>query len=214
MKESINAMSSSHSDHIRELQIQIARYGDEQAFSALFRLLYDRLLRFCVQYTSSHEAGEEIVSDVFVKVWNRREELMNVDNLEVYLFVAVKNHSLNYLEQYSSLRITPIDSGLAQLSASADPEKDMEWKEMQVKLDGEINRLPEQCRRIFKLIKEDGFKYKDVAAILNISPRTVETQLFRAIRRLNEAVAPLLNTRSRKTNPPIILLLALAQCWV
>ncbi|MCK7557105.1 RNA polymerase sigma-70 factor [Chitinophaga sedimenti] len=191
MKEGIKTMNPSQSDHIRELQMQIARYGDEQAFAALFRLLYDRLLRFCVQYVGSHEAGEEIVSDVFVKIWNRRAELQEVDNLEVYLFVAVKNHSLNYLEQYSSLRITPLDSGFSQLTASADPEKDMEWKEMLLKLDGEINRLPEQCRRVFKLIKEDGFKYKDVAAILNISPRTVETQLFRAIRRLTEAIGPL-----------------------
>ncbi len=194
--------------------MQIARYGDEQAFSSLFRLLYDRLLRFAVQYVQSHEAGEEIVSDVFVKIWNRRAGLMDVDNLEVYLFVAVKNHSLNYLQQYSSLRITPLDTGLSQLSASADPEKEMEWKEMQVKLDVEINRLPEQCRRIFRLIKEDGFKYKDVAAILNISPRTVETQLFRAIRRLNEAVAPLLPSRPGKIKPPLLVLISLLSSWM
>lgn len=196
---------------IRELQTQIACYGDEQAFSGLFRLLYDRLLRFCVQYVHSKEAAEEIVSDVFVKIWNRREELMKIDNLEVYLFVAAKNHSLNYLEQYSSLRITPLDSGLSQLSASVDPEKEMEWKEMQVKLDREVNRLPDQCRKVFKLIKEEGFKYKDVAVILNISPRTVETQLFRAIRRLNEAVGPLLPSRPGpgKIKPPLLILLLL-----
>lgn len=200
-----------NNSHIKELQLQIARYENEQAFADLFRLLYDRLLRFCVQYVQSPEAAEEIVSDVFVKIWNRRAELMQVENLEVYLFVAVKNHSLNYLEQYSTLRITPIDNGLAELSTSLDPEKEMEWKEMLLKLDIEVNRLPDQCRKVFRLIREEGFKYRDVAAILNISPRTVETQLFRAIRRLNEAIGHYRpkKTRPGKMEPPFLILLSL-----
>lgn len=196
---------------IRELQLQIARCENEQAFAALFRLLYDRLLRFCIQYVDSREAAEEIVSDVFVKLWNRRLELENVANLEVYLFVAVKNHSLNYLEQFSTLRIAPLDDGLAQLSAPADPEKEMEWKEMHHRLDQEVNRLPDQCRKVFRLIRDEGFRYKDVAVILNISPRTVETQLFRAIRRLNEAIAPFLSAKpgKKRKEPPAMLWLLL-----
>ncbi|WP_346319267.1 RNA polymerase sigma-70 factor [Chitinophaga sp. YIM B06452] len=196
---------------IRELQLQIARCENEQAFAALFRLLYDRLLRFCIQYVDSREAAEEIVSDVFVKLWNRRLALENVANLEVYLFVAVKNHSLNYLEQFSTLRIAPLDDGLAQLSAPADPEKEMEWKEMHHRLDQEVNRLPDQCRKVFRLIRDEGFRYKDVAVILNISPRTVETQLFRAIRRLNEAIAPFLSAKpgKKRKEPPAMLWLLL-----
>lgn len=194
--------------NIKELQLQIARYSNEQAFSGLFRLLYDRLLRFCMQYVYSKEAAEEIVSDVFVKIWNRRKDLLNITNLEVYLFVAVKNHSLNYLQQYSSLRVAPLDSGLSQISGPMDPEKEMEWKEMRVQLDHEVNRLPDQCRKVFKLIKEEGFKYKDVAVILNISSRTVETQLFRAVRRLNEALSPYLPSKpgKGKINPPLLIL--------
>jgi RNA polymerase sigma-70 factor (family 1) len=196
---------------IRELQLQIARCENEQAFAALFRLLYDRLLRFCIQYVDSREAAEEIVSDVFVKLWNRRQELETVANLEVYLFVAVKNHSLNYLEQFSTFRIAPLDDGLAQLSAPTDPEKEMEWKEMNHRLDQEVNRLPDQCRKVFRLIRDEGFRYKDVAVILNISPRTVETQLFRAIRRLNEAIAPFLSAKpgKKRKEPPAMLWLLL-----
>lgn len=182
-----------NSVNIQEWQQQIARYSSEQAFSELFRHFYDRLLRFCTQYVQSREAAEEIVSDVFVKIWNRRQALEEIKNLEVYLFIAIKNHSLNYLEQYSSLRITPLtDNGMAQLTNSIDPERTMEWKEVLFKLDQEVDRLPDQCRKVFKLIKEEGFKYKEVAEILNISPRTVETQLFRAMRRLNETVGPYL----------------------
>lgn len=190
----------SNSANIKALQQQIACDGDEKAFAELFRYFYDRLLHFCIQYVHTREAAEEIVSDVFVKIWNRRADLEEVANLEVYLFVAVKNHSLNYLEQYSSLRITPIndENGFSQLTNSVDPERAMEWKEILFRMDQEVNRLPDQCRRIFKLIKEEGFKYKDVAEILNISPRTVETQLFRAMKRLNEVVGPYMFNRVKK----------------
>jgi RNA polymerase sigma-70 factor (ECF subfamily) len=192
----------SNSENIRYWQRQIACEGDEKAFSELFRYFYDRLLYFSIQYVYTREAAEEIVSDVFVKIWNRRSELEKIANLEVYLFVAVKNHSLNYLEQYSSLRITPLndDTGLSQLTNSIDPERTMEWKEILFKMDQEVGRLPDQCRRVFKLIKEEGFKYKDVAEILNISPRTVETQLFRAMKRLNEVIGPYITNRLKEKN--------------
>jgi RNA polymerase sigma-70 factor (family 1) len=190
----------SSSVNLKLWQQQIACEGDEKAFAELFRHFYDRLLHFCIQYVHSREAAEEIVSDVFVKIWNRRADLEQVANLEVYLFVAVKNHSLNYLEQYSSLRISPIneETGMAALTNSVDPEKTMEWKEILFRMDQEVNRLPDQCRRVFKLIKEEGFKYKDVAEILNISPRTVETQLFRAMKRLNEVIGPYMFNRVKK----------------
>lgn len=192
----------SNSEDIRYWQQKIACEGDEKAFSALFRHFYDRLLYFSIQYVYAREAAEEIVSDVFVRIWNRREELDKIVNLEVYLFVAVKNHSLNYLEQYSSLRITPLndDSGLSELTNAVDPERTMEWKEILFKMDREVGRLPDQCRRVFKLIKEEGFKYKDVAEILNISPRTVETQLFRAMKRLNEVIGPYVAGRLKGKN--------------
>jgi len=190
----------SSSANLKLWQQQIACEGDEKAFAELFRHFYDRLLHFCIQYVHAREAAEEIVSDVFVKIWNRRTELEKVVNLEVYLFVAVKNHSLNYLEQYSSLRISPIneETGMAELTNSVDPEKRMEWKEILFRMDQEVSRLPDQCRRVFKLIKEEGFKYKDVAEILNISPRTVETQLFRAMKRLNEVIGPYMFNRIKK----------------
>ncbi|MBO9729634.1 MAG: RNA polymerase sigma-70 factor [Chitinophaga sp.] len=196
-------------DEIREWQMQIARYDDEQAFSRLFRHLYDRLLHFCIRYIHVREAAEEIVSDVFVKLWNRRAELEQVANLEVYLFVAVKNHSLNYLEQYSHLRIVPLSgSDTADLRNSVDLERDLEWKEMRFKMDQLVAALPAQCRRVFQLIKEDGFKYKEVAEILSISPRTVETQLFRAMRRLNEGLGVI--GKSKEILPPLLILLALS----
>lgn len=184
--------------HIRELQDQIARYDSESAFASLFRLLYDRLIRFCMQYVQSREAAEEVVSDVFVRIWERRAQLAEIANLEVYLFVSVRNQAYNYLEKYSVMRVTSMENGEWELTNMNDPGKELEWKEMAARLDREVNQLPDQCRKVFRLIKEEGFRYREVAQILNISPRTVETQLYRAVRRLQAAVGQWLPDKFRK----------------
>lgn len=178
--------------------------NDQQAFTELFRHFYDRLHHFCIQYVHSPESAEEIVSDCFVSLWNRRSELGKVNNLEVYLFIAVKNRSLNHLQKYSGLRIVAMEgSGSATLVNTIDPEKQLEWKEMLAKMDNVVNALPEQCRRIFLLVKEEGFKSREAALILGISPRTVETQVLRAMRRLQDAIGKFL----REKYLPIILII-------
>ena len=135
------------------------------------------------------EAAEEIVNDVMVKMWEKRVTINDIDNLETYLFVAVKNHSLNYLNKYSHYHVAlDPETGLAEVINLNDPQKDLEWKEICLKLNLAVEQLPDQCRTVFKLIKEEGFKYRQVAEILGISPRTVETQLFRAIRKLDAVV--------------------------
>lgn len=176
---------------IKNLQRGIAS-GDQQAFASLFRLLYPGLLNFALQYVHVKEAAEEITNDVFVKLWNRREFLPEIDNLSTYLFVSVKNHALNYLKKYSHLHVAVENAdGETSLVNRDDPEQQLEWKEISFRLSQAIDGLPDQCRTVFKLIKEDGFRYKEVAEILGISPRTVETQLFRAIKKLQTLVRPL-----------------------
>lgn len=193
--------------HIKKLQLAISQ-GDQQAFASLFRLLYPGLLNFALQYVHVKETAEEITNDIFVKLWNRKEHLPEIDNLSTYLFVSVKNHSLNYLKQYSHLHVVVENNeGETSLVNRDDPEQQLEWKEISFRLNMAIEKLPDQCRTVFKLIKEDGFRYKEVAEILGISPRTVETQLFRAIKKLQS----LLNTdpnspvKPKRKFPPLLL---------
>ena len=137
-------------------------------------------------YVHQKEEAEEIVTDVFVKSWMNRGSMQHIQRPDTYLFVAVKNQSLNYLKKYSSIHIVPVeDSGEVNLIDIANPHIQLEKKELHFFLDQSINELPQQCRIIFKLIKEDGLKYKEVAEILNISPRTVQTQLSRAMQKLS-----------------------------
>lgn len=193
--------------YVKSLQTQIAA-GNQQAFAGLFRLFYSKLHSFCMQYVHVKEVAEEVTNDVFIKLWNRREEIVQINNLSTYLFVAVKNYSLNYLKQYSHLHVAVEDNeGVSGLINRNDPEQELEWKEISFQLNQAIDNLPDQCRTIFKLVKEDGFRYKEVAEILGISPRTVETQLFRALKKLQVIINIYIQHPDRKQRklPPSIL---------
>lgn len=196
--------------YLKSLQAQIAT-GNQQAFTSLFRLFYSKLYSFSLQYVHVKEVAEEITNDVFIKLWNQGKEILQINNLSSYLFVAVKNHSLNYLKQYSHYHIAVEDTdGITTLINRNDPEQELEWKEIYFQLNQAIDNLPDQCRSVFKLIKEDDLRYKEVAEILSISPRTVETKLFRAIKKLQPVVnAYILNAgrKQRKTPPAITSLL-------
>jgi RNA polymerase sigma-70 factor (family 1) len=192
--------------YIKSLQQQIAG-GNQQAFASLFRLLYPRLLSFALQYVHVKETAEEIANDVFIKLWSRREYLDQVNNISTYLFVSVKNLSLNYLKQYSHIHVAVENTeGDAGLVNREDPEQQLEWKEMSFQLSQAIDNLPDQCRAVFKLVKEDGFRYKEVAEILGISPRTVETQLFRAMKKLQSLISANTSNTGKKNRklPPAV----------
>ena len=163
---------------------------DLKAFELLFYALNNKLIKFCILYIHQKEAAEEIVSDLFVKCWENRKNLTEIVNPETYLFVAVKNQSLNYLKKYSNIHLVQIESSdKVEFINTYDPAKELERKELHFLLDQAISTLPQQACIIFKLIKEDGMKYKEVAEIMNISPRTVQTQLFRAIKKLSIILA-------------------------
>ena len=164
--------------------------GDQQAFSVLFQMFYKRLLNFAFHYVRTTEVAEEIVSDVFVRVWNKRAEINNIENVEAFLFISVKNGSLNYLEKYSTYQVCAMpDQERAELVNFDNPQKELEWKELLFKMDEAISTLPGECQRVFRLSREEGFKTKEVAEILNVSPRTVETQLYRAIKKLDQLLS-------------------------
>jgi RNA polymerase sigma-70 factor (family 1) len=187
--------------YLQQLQLQIAR-GDQRSFEDLYRLFYARLFNFALLYVHKREIAEEVVNDVMINIWNKQQTLHQVQNLETYIFAAVRNRSLNYMSTYSAWHVMPDDTrGQGAIINFNDPEKELEWKEISFRLNQAIDQLPEQCRTVFKLIKEEGFRYKQVAEILNISPRTVETQLFRAIKKLDKVIEVYLESSSHKKQP-------------
>jgi RNA polymerase sigma-70 factor (family 1) len=163
---------------IKYLQEQIARNDDTTAYKELFVSFYNPLLRFAVTLVKSKEQAEEIVSDVFINIWEKRKRINSINNLKVYLFIAVKNTSLNYLSRQNKNLTDSVDeAGIEFKSIYFDPEQLMVTAEMVARIKAAIEALPPKCKLIFKLIKEDELKYRDVAEILNISLKTVESQI-------------------------------------
>ncbi|HTI93972.1 MAG TPA: RNA polymerase sigma-70 factor [Puia sp.] len=159
--------------------------NDELAFEKVYRQYFVRLFRFCFSIVHQKEAAEEIVNDVFLYLWKRREQSGDIRNLEVYLYISTKNLSLNYLRDNHFLHVVDISEQVSQyIKLEVTPGSMMESAETIRQMQKAIDELPPRCKLIFKLIKEDGLKYKDVAALLNISVKTVEAQLAIAMKKI------------------------------
>ncbi|MEC5142453.1 RNA polymerase sigma-70 factor [Chitinophaga sp. 212800010-3] len=185
-----------HANEIRELQRRICLYDDEVAYRDLFIHLYKPLLKFAVSFVKLPEVAEEVVSDVFISFWERRQQLEKVENLQVYLYVAVKNTALKYLlKQQKQASITIDDLAVELESPLQNPEQLLLTAEMLSRVEAAIEGLPPRCKIIFKLIREDKLRYKEIAEILNISVKTIDNQLAVAIARIGRA----LNIQLKKT---------------
>jgi len=173
--------------------------GNKSAFEELFLLYYDKLTAFASQYTRQIESAEEIASELFVKIWLRRDKLSDVLNPEVYLYISIKNACLNVIRadsKRSHLFKEPMED--VNADATWNEGTSMEDKELEEILDQAVAALPDRRRIIFKLIKEDGLKSSEAAKILGISVRTVENQLYKAIKTLAESISDYLGYHPQK----------------
>lgn len=178
-----------NNDTIKELQRRIALYEDMKAYKELYMLLFDGLLRFSASFVKSRETAEEIVSDVFIKLWQIRGQLNQVDNLKIYLYTITKNFSLNHITKSSRNPVVHLDQvHLETVVEFNTPEDVCLSNEVRNRLKQAIGELPPQCRMIFQLVREDGLKYKEVSSILNLSVLTIRNQVAIATRKMMEVL--------------------------
>jgi RNA polymerase sigma-70 factor (family 1) len=164
--------------------------GDEEAFRQVYVFYYTRLYQFAYALVKIREPAEEIVEDVFVRIWQQRETIGSIHNIKVYLYTAIKNSSLNYLSQKARQSITePFDHiHIGMESTAGTPEQILITAEMQQKIRLAVEALPPRCRMIFKLVREDGLKYREIAGVLNISVNTIDAQMAIAIKKITTAI--------------------------
>jgi len=169
---------------------QIALFNDETSYEQLFLHYNDRLFNLANSFVKLEEAAEEIVSDVFVNLWRNRARLLEIENLDVYLYVAVKNLSLKQIGKHTAQASFSIDDlQLDHVQAtSLSPEDLLVSKELLNRIHAAIEALPPKCRLIFKLVREDGLKYKDISQILNISVKTIDAQMAIAARKIAQTL--------------------------
>ncbi|MGN6434964.1 MAG: RNA polymerase sigma-70 factor [Agriterribacter sp.] len=171
------------------LQKRVALFDDQLAFQQLFRIYYTGLFQFSAAMVKVKEIAEEIVEDVFVRLWNNRKELDRIENIRIYLYVAVRNQSLNFITRQGNkayVELNDLDVVCNELVPS--PEDLMVASEMLQAVNKAIHELPPKCRIVYKLVREDGLQYKEVAEILSISPRTVENHIALAIKKIAAAL--------------------------
>jgi RNA polymerase sigma-70 factor (ECF subfamily) len=168
------------------------RMGDEHAFDQLFRRYHRSLCLYSMRIVKSMERAEEIVQDVFLRVWLHRERLQDVQSLAGYLLTAVRNHSLNaatrdpWSERWRGATLTELQEHHAE-SASAD--EDVAAAELARAVDEAVAQLPPRCREVFLLRTRDRMSHAEIARTMGITPKTVENQIGHALKHLRKALA-------------------------
>lgn len=172
-----------------ELQKRIALYQDMKAYKQLYALFFPKLFRFSYSIVKSREAAEEIVSDVFIKIWQMKESLSAILNLNVYLYTATKNFSLNHIASHQKRNVISLESfNDDNFLNLVTPEDTLISAETMSRINAAINQLPAQCKSIFYLVRECDLTYKEVAALLEISVNTVRNQLTIAARKIADSL--------------------------
>ena len=176
-------------ESIKRLLAAIAFANDQAAYKELFLLLHGRLKQFAYSILKSHEEAEELVSDLFIRVWEKRDQLTTIESPLLYFYATAKNLAYNRINKQKRQQQPPPEEWLVQLnSIYFDPEQLMMTEEMMRQIRQAINNLPPRCRVIFKLVKEDGLRYKEVAELLQLSVKTIEAQMAIALRRLGKCM--------------------------
>ncbi|MFV0505910.1 MAG: RNA polymerase sigma-70 factor [Bacteroidales bacterium] len=162
------------------------------ALSDIYIAYYSKLLRFANNYVGCENEAENIVQDVFVKLWEKQADLDGVNNVNAYLFKLVKNSCVNHLQHEKIVREymeRAVHSRNADLNAKIQAlerfdEEIYNDEKIEEILNSAIEKLPERCRAVFKLSRLDGLKYSEIAERLGISSNTVENQMVIALRKL------------------------------
>ena len=156
----------------------------QNSFDRIYVMYYSRMLRFAKEYVVFEEDAENVVQDVFLLLWEKREVLDIRISLVSYLFSLVKNRSLDYLrhkvvaEEYKQELSFKLMS-LEQLNYTFSSEEEIEKV-----IANAIDKLPERCREIFLKSRIEGMKYREIAEELNISANTVENNIAIALKKL------------------------------
>lgn len=159
----------------RELLHDLAR-GDERAFRAIFTSYADLLGKHILRITRSQELAEEVVQDVFLKIWIKREELAGVRDFRAYLFVLSRNYAINYLKKTANLMLSELDADKVALEDIdiSDHEHDNDYYAL---IDEAIDLLPPQQQKVYLLSRHERLKYNEIASRLNLSRETVKKYL-------------------------------------
>jgi len=177
---------------LEKSRIHNALVGDKDSFQVLFKSNFKRLHSYAYGLLQNSEDAEEMVQQVFFKLWERYASLEIMGSLDAYLYRAVHNECINHLKhqkiknKHRSL-VTYINQNEMGVEA-----KEVETKELKMQIAGALNELPGQCRTVFQLSRFGDLKYKEIAEQMNISIKTVENHMGKAFKLMRMKLAEFL----------------------
>ncbi len=156
------------------------------SFKTLYQSYYNRVLFYAKKYVDSIETSEEVVSEVFLKLWNKRKHIHIQSSFQSYLFTAIRNRCLDMIRKEGSRHFESDDVLQTLTSTHSNTQEIIQSNELYEKIEAAINKLPKDRRRIFLMSRNEGLRYKEIAEKLGISIKTVETQMGRSLKFLRE----------------------------
>lgn len=157
------------------------RKGDSKVFETLFRSSYIPLVSYAKKILKDHDSSEEIVQDLFFRIWQNRENLRIESSLNGYLFRAVHNKCLHSIAHNRVAEKYARDNTMAE-GYLETPSDTLNFNELQGRVAAILDRLPERCGRIFCMNRFEGLKYREIADRLSLSVKTVEANMGKALK--------------------------------
>jgi RNA polymerase sigma-70 factor (ECF subfamily) len=175
---------------LRSLLISVSS-GEHAAFRKFYDHFYLKVYRFTSLFLSDATDCKIVISDVFCLLWEKRILLPNINNVEAYLYKMIRNASFYYLKKEKNANILSLEDMPVEFSVTGSTQIDDEIleDEMMKVLEGAVNSLPERCKLIFLMVREQKMSHKEVAEILSITPGTVEVQMNTAIKKITSIVS-------------------------
>ena len=169
--------------------------GVEDLFEQVFKSHFKSLHSYACTIMKDPMPAEEIVQNIFLKLWEKKEEITIKENISVYLYRAVHNESLNYL-RHRKVRSAYQSYAMRQHKQTEQekPAEKVVMKELEKKLEIALQELPEQCRTIFQLSRFEDLKYREIADRLGLSVKTIENQMGKALKLLRLKLVDFLPT--------------------
>lgn len=161
-------------------------FRTREEFEKLFRSYYSSLCAFAFRFLQEKDAAEEVVQEVFVRLWSKKEELEINSSVKSYLYRSVRNSSLNLIKHIEIREEYKKHNQLAIEHNERILQDAIIAGELEDKIHQAINELPTERKKIFMMSRYDGLKYREIAEKLNISAKTVENQMGKAMKTLRE----------------------------
>jgi RNA polymerase sigma-70 factor (ECF subfamily) len=162
------------------------RSGDVNAFETMFRTYYQPLCRYAYSFVHETEEAEEIVQSSFISFWEKKESIEITTSVKAYLYRAIRNACLNNLKHEKVKLAFAQHQAYSGSKQDESSEQTLLHDELEQKIMAAMQKLPEQCRIIFKLSRFEELKYQEIADQLNISIKTVENQMGKALKIMRE----------------------------